>query len=466
MSQIILMSIMNFMTNFYRRAKDTGNPALNICFSSRLFLYGTLVSTILFLFSCSEKFTDIGIDLLPSKDFVSIRSNDTITVESFTEYRDSVPTRNKTYSYLGGLYDPYFGNVSSDFVAQLRLTQRWPSGADNVVIDSVKLYLQISGAKGKLGVDQVISLYEITEKLSSDSVYYSTRDPHAGYYIGSFSLPRIEKDSAQTLEVSLPLSFGEYLLRDTTKLFQSSSGEDFRDFFKGVYVTVSESVEKRGKGFIDGGRLLLILAFESGSSAVPFYITIYYHTYKASNLTFNFVVNNNSVRYNRYYHEFNSADPGKRIKHINDGQKDTLSYLQAFYGVYTRIRFKGLSSFRDSLPIAVNRARLSVPVFLDGEIYKTTNLPSPVYLIYKSKEGYNYIVPDYYMSSDFYNGKFSSSTLKYTFNIAAFVQSYLEGKITEPELIMSLGDNEYRNIIFKANNPNSPLKFELVYTRY
>jgi len=458
------------MTNFYRSLKNTGNPALNTRVSNRLLFSWIILSAVLFLFSCSEKFTDIGIDLLPSKDFVSIRSSDTITVESFTEYRDSVPTRNKTYSYLGGLYDPYFGSVSSDFVAQLRLTQRWPSGGDNVVIDSVKMYLYIGGAKGELGVDQVISLYEITEKLSSDSVYYSTRDPHAGYYIGSFSLPRVEKDSAQTLAVSLPLSFGEYLLRDTAKLFQSSSGEDFRDFFKGVYVTVSESGivsgEKGGKGFIDGGRLLLILAFEQGSSAVPFYITIYYHTYKASNLTFNFVVNNNSVRYNRYYHEFNSAKPEKRIKHINDGQKDTLSYLQAFYGVYTRIRFKGLSSFRDSLPIAVNRARLSVPVFIDGEIYKTTTLPSPVYLIYKSEEGYNYIVPDYYMSSDFYNGKFSASTLKYTFNIAAFVQSYLEGKIPEPELIMSLGDNEYRNIIFKANNSNSPVNFQLVYTRY
>lgn len=460
------MPIMNFMTNFYRKVKDTGNPACNISFSNHLLFSGIVLFAALFLFSCTEEFTDIGINLLPSKDFVNIRSNDTITVESFTEYRDSVPTRNKTYSYLGGLYDPYFGSVSSDFVAQLRLTQRWPSGGDNVIIDSVKLYLYISGAKGELGVDQIISLWEITEKLSSDSVYYSTRDPHAGYYIGSFALPRVEKDSAQTLQVSLPLSFGEYLLRDTTKLFQGGSGEDFRDFFKGVYVTVKEAGESQGKGVIEGGRQLLILPFESGSSAVPFYITIYYHTYKASNLNFNFIINNNSVRYNRYYHDFSSAEPEKRIVHINDGQKDTLSYLQAFYGVYTRIIMKGLSSFRDSLPIAVNRARLSVPVFIDGEIYEKTNMPSPVYLIYKSKEGYNYIVPDYYMSSDFYNGKFNSTTLSYTFNIAAFVQSYLEGKIPEPELIMSLGDNEYRNIIFKANTSNSPAKFELTYTRY
>lgn len=53
--------------------------------------------------------------MLPNSDFFDISSSDTIKVESFTEYRDNVPAMNKTYSYLGGLYDPYFGNSNHRF---------------------------------------------------------------------------------------------------------------------------------------------------------------------------------------------------------------------------------------------------------------------------------------------------------------------------------------------------------------
>lgn len=465
MSQHILMRIMSFMTGFYLKCENSGtksgsnNPIIS-------FIFLSAIISLLFLASCSEKYTDIGIKLLPPSDFEHLRAVDTFTVESFTNYPDSVPTNNKSYSYLGGLYNPYFGNVSSDFVAQLRLTQRWPSGGFNVVVDSVKLYLSISGARGKFGIVQKISLYEIDEKLYQDTAYYSTQNPRIKQFIGTFPLPEIKKDSAQTLEVSLPISFGEYLLRDTSRLFQASSGEDFRDFFKGVYVTVSEGEAYPDKGEINGGPLLLIFNFSSTATQVPFYITIFYHTYAASNLAFSFIINDKSVRYNRYYHDFSTAEPDKAIRHINDGVKDTLTYLQSFYGVYTKIRIPGLASFRDSSSISVNRARLTVPVYLDGTIYKADTIPSPVYLIYKTSEGRSYIVPDYYMSSDFYNGKFSATTGKFTFNIAAFVQNYIRGNIPEPELIMSLGDNEYRNIIFKANKSSMPVKFELIYSHY
>ncbi len=416
--------------------------------------------------SCSEKAIITGIELLPNSDFFDISSSDTIKVESFTEYRDSVPAMNKTYSYLGGLYDPYFGNVSSDFVAQLRLTQRWPNGADSVSIDSVKLYLHIEGAKGELGISQVISLFEISEKLSSDSTYYSTRDPHAINHLGTYSLPVIQKDTIQDLEIDIPVSLGEYLIRDTTKLIQGSTENDFRSFFKGIYVTVSEGISQGKKGIINGGPMLLVLSFDPNSYYLPFVITVFYHTTTASNLYYNFIINNNSVRYNRYYHDFATAEPEKRIKHINDGYKDTLSYLQALYGVYTKIRFKGLSSFRDSMPLSVNKAKITIPVYIDGDIYQSSNVPTSIFLIYKSSDGYNYLVPDYYLSTTFYDGTLNKSTLKFTFNIAAFVQYYLERKIPDPELVLSLSDTEYRNIILKANNSYSPVKFEISYTRY
>lgn len=63
----------------------------------------------------------------------------------------------------------------------------------------MKLYLHIEGSQGELGISQVISLFEISEKLSSDSTYYSTRDPHAINHLGTYPLPVIQKDTIQDL---------------------------------------------------------------------------------------------------------------------------------------------------------------------------------------------------------------------------------------------------------------------------
>ncbi|HOU95224.1 MAG TPA: DUF4270 family protein [Bacteroidales bacterium] len=452
------------MTNFYQETQNFSHRTS--CKFFNYFISGIIFIFLISLSSCSEKAIIAGIELLPDSDFFKISSTDTINVESFTEYRDSVPAMNKTYSYLGGLYDPYFGSVSSDFVAQLRLTEKWPSGGVSFTVDSVQLYIHIEGAKGQIGIDQTISLYEISEKLSSDSIYYSTRDPHIINDLGTYPLPVIEKDTIQDLIINLPASLGEYLTRDTTRLIQGNIENDFRSFFKGIYVTVSESISQEGKGIISGGPRLLILSFDRDSYYIPFVITVFYHTALTSNLSYSFIINNNSVRYNRYYHDFSTAQPEKRIKHINDGYKDTLSYLQSFYGVYTKIRFPGLSSFRDSMPVSVNKARITIPVYIDGDIYQSSSIPSFIFLVYKNSEGYTYIVPDYYMSTKFYNGSLNTTTLKFTFNIASFTQYYLEGKIPEPELTLSLSDVEYRNIILKANNNFSPVKFEITYTRY
>ena len=71
---------------------------------------------------------------------------------------------------------------------------------------------------------------------------------------------------------------------------------------------------------------------------------------------------------------------GKKIEHINDGYRDTLSYLQYLNGVYTKIKLPGLESLKNDpyfkKNIAVNKARLTVPVYFDGDLYKGSTVPS------------------------------------------------------------------------------------------
>jgi hypothetical protein len=449
----MLMPIMTFMTRSYHNSNLYCRLNSVLSHKSVIFFPAALFLLLLSVTSCEENPTIIGSDMLPGTDFVHIKSTNAIPVDAYSYYNDSIVTNSRNYSYLGRIYDPYFGDTKTDFVGQLRLTRKWPGGGQPLV-DSVKLYLTIAGAKGTLDTITIrqFKMFEITEQLNSAVAYYSNRDPNAGTEIGTFSLPAISKDTLKTMEIDLPKPFGIRLMEDTLKLTQDDNANDFRKFFKGLYVTMIDSPTP----------LLVAMGFTSSD----FYIRVYYHNYKTEGLTFDFIINANSVRYNRYSHDYASADPAKRIQHINDGVKDSLVYLQAFNGVFPMIKIPGLTTYKDSLPISVNKARLTFSVFLDSVNYSAANVPPQILMKYIKSDTVKYIVPDYQVNPGFFDGTFNSTKKTYSFNLASFVQEYLEGRISTPVIEMYYPEGEYKNVILKANSSTSPVKFEFTYTRF
>jgi hypothetical protein len=459
MNQSTLMPIMIFMTSYYpdlnRYSRTTAKPFL----IHKIFCL-FLLPFLLMISACTEKSTIIGVNLLPEVDFTNLQSTDTILARTINLYTDSVRTTMPAYSYMGGLYDPYYGNTFCDFVSQLRLTQKWPGGQPTV--DSVKLYLGISGAKGSRTFNPGLKLYEITEELNADSSYYSKRDPRAGMLIGTFPLGKVAKDTIQDFIVVLPTTFGEYLLRDTTKLNQESTENDFRKFFKGIYVTIESGEKSASKGSIPSIPTLLVYNPLTNN----FVIRVFYHTPDTTGAYYDFLINDKSVRYNRYLHDPSTADPAKKINHINDSIMDSVACAQSFYGAYGLIKLQGLEAYKLQAPISVNKASLVFTALLDGITYTSTTVPSKIYLAYTTSDGTKSIVPDYYISSSFFGGAYNSSTGTYSFNLAAFVQEYLEGSIPKPEVEIVLPDGEYRNTVLKSAGSDSPPKFTLVYTRF
>ena len=451
------MPIMNSMTNYFHKTKRYPGTKFVLSPVTYTQLFFSLLIMVFIATSCEQKATDIGFDLLPSGDFTSVRGTDTISVEAYSVYSDSVSTTNKTYSYLGGLYDPYLGNVTADFVAQLRLTEKW-AGKGAFVIDSVKLDFSINGTKGILSTLQALQIYEIDEDLSSDSIYYSNRDPRAIKLLATVELPLIVKDTVTSISLDLPVSFGEYLTRDTTFLYQQDPETDFRSFFKGIYLTLGEVISK---SYLSPQ--LMAMQFETGN----FVITLYYHyTSDDSRDTYLFFINSNSVRYNRYNHDYSTALPEKKIINIGQEYRDTITGQQPFNGVRTRLKLPGLEYFKNLGSVSVNKARLSIPVFLDDDIYTDDDLPSRIYMSYKDSEGAKHVLPDYIISPAFFDGSYNSTTGKYSFNITSFVQEYLEGKIPDTELEMYFPEGEYRNVILKANGAINTSTFEFVYTTF
>lgn len=463
----ILMPIMNFMTRYYHSIHH-----INRITSAPLRIFKTLSLSLvtlvtLFLYSCEEDPITIGKSLLPNSDFINIHSIDTLSVFSYTDFVDSVSSENPSVSYMGSIYDPYFGTTKAGFVSEIRMTSEW----DDLpfIIDSVRLYLKILTATST-GADkpQTLRLSEIADRIYPDQTYYSNR-PLAltGYEIAGINIPVLRTDTVNNIVLNLPNSFGEYLTRDTAMLFYSNTKPDFRSFFKGLYFQMN------------AGETPMLISLSLTNESISYYnneLYIYMHTPgTTTSKVFTFALDavNKNAAYNTYSHDFNTAEPDKKIKHINDNFLDTLSYLQYLNGVFTRIEIPGLKDLKDNPSydnIAVNKARLTLPAYFDGDNYTPSKAPVKLLLRYKTASGNKYIVPDWNVESNyhiFYNGTLDTTAHHYNINIPTFIQNYLDDKqdtiFPVLEVFQGAGTS---NLILKTKLSKTPVKLDLTYTKF
>ncbi len=198
----ILMPIMNFMTRYYHSSQyphRINSVPKNLY---NLFKLSIILLAVIFVTSCEQVPTTIGEGNLPGSDFVSINAIDTMSVTSYTLYDKSVPTDNLATSYLGQLYDSYFGTTTAEFATQIRLSSEWVD--QHYIIDSVELVLTLLDVKGASDAPQVLRLSEIAEQLYTDSMYYSDKVvPLTGYVIGDIPLPALTSDTTNIVIVKL-----------------------------------------------------------------------------------------------------------------------------------------------------------------------------------------------------------------------------------------------------------------------
>lgn len=466
------MPIMTFMTRSYHNPEySSGSKPVH----SRSFQILILIFSIAgFTFSsCEEDPTGIGKELLPGTDFVNIESTDTIKPLSFTMYDDSISTELPNDSYIGQTWDPYFGTTTASFVSQLRLKDRWDGKV--YTVDSMKLFIEFSSIKGGTGGTHYLRISEIANTISTGEKYYSnTQVPLAGFTM-DIPLPAIKPDSLNTLEIMLPdLSFANRILADTSKLFHSNNVPDFRSYFKGLHFSLVST----------GSPLMMAVSLinRSNSNAYLIYdryysnfFVIYLHDAAGNKISYYLILDavNRNASFSLYEHDFSTADPDKQIIQFNDpSNQDSLTYLQSLYGVYTRITLPGLKSLKetgDFNDIAVNKARLTVPFYADDDLYKKGNAPKQLYMRYRTAKGTKPLVPDFNIDDNhsFYDGYADTTKLVYNFNLATFVQEYLDDTtgdiLPELELLQVSG---IRNLILKNNRSRTPIEFDLTYTRY
>jgi hypothetical protein len=417
--------------------------------------------------SCEDPPGFAGRNLLPGSDFVEIESS-LLKVRSYTMYKDSVPSGMPAVSYLGTINDPYFGTTTCEFVSQVRLANKWPGGSVGI-IDSVKLFLKLLSVKGDVTDQHYLRLSEISDVIYDTVPYYSSQDvPVTPWSIEDIPLPALRPDTINNISMLVDNWFGAYILRDTSKL-KYTRDVDFREYFRGLYFRM-----------ISPGDPLLVSL--SCASPGPYgyysnYFTVYFRDEYNIEKTFTFILDAVSVNvcYNLYRHDYSTATTGNLQDIINDTTViDTISYLQQFNGVFTKLILTKLDSIKNSPEmerVSVNKARLKIPVIYVDPYYTRSNIPEKLYLRYIGKNDTAYFVPETY--TNFYDGKADTTSTSilddvYNLNIATFVQDYFndETGTIRPELEMFLLPEAGNNVMLRTNSASKPIRFEFTYTKY
>ena len=444
----MLMHITNFMTSFYNKPANYKGKRSSHKFISnfRLFSAASILG-LLALFACEEDPTKIGGSILPGSDFNVLAATDTLSVESYTYYLDTIRSSHPTSSYLGSIYNEYFGITEGGFVTQLWLYSAWPNHSRT--IDSMKLRIDIDDVIGNFVPGDEIEIWEVDEKMDLDSVYYTSRTVPTKQLLGTFALPSLPNTDT-TLTFDMPQTFIDEILRDTTKIFLDNDSADFRDYFNGLYFKYPQSANYH----------MVKANFMGGSTD----LTVYYTDTLGSNRSFIFIINSKAANYNTFTHDFDAADPAKKIKYLNQDVADTVSYMQGFNGAYTTLVIPGLEELKAQMPLGINKARLYLPAFIDETYFPKEFLPVRILARYLDSDGQRVLLSDYVLNSDFFDGKFYTLDENYVINITNFVQQYLEGEIEEPKIEIILPGYDSQNIILWANSAAKKPRLELVVT--
>ncbi len=402
------------------------------------------------LTSCEEDPTTIGTGLLPGGDKAVLFSRTDLGLDFYTMYVDSVRSNDTTY-IAGDYYNNWFGTTTSEIVTQLNLLSEWDE-EEAITVDSVYLVFSIQQYFGDTINPPYVTVYEISEELYKDTVYYSNRPIEHERVIGTYPMEGIKTDTV--LKIRIPNAVGEYLLRDTGMLFiknplPGQTYTDFRSFFKGVHYLLTNNFE---------ASFMVLNPISSANG-----IQINYSTPTVPRKAFNLVFSQKNAMYRRVTRDFTTADPDKEIQHINDGVLDTLAYLQGLNGLFPRVKIPQLEQLKSEVPLAINKARLTIPALIDGEDYTDLKAVKVLYLFYTDATGKKIILPDMSLGGA---GQYVATKDHYTFDIASFVQEYLEGRIPAPELDIYLPGNIGNSVIFRVNEATEKPKLELTFSKF
>jgi Domain of unknown function (DUF4270) len=320
---------------------------------------------ILGLVSCKKEVTPVGDGLEGSS--LGVSYTDTFTLQTYTEYMDSVETDETAVNLLGSYVDPVFGKVDCGIVTELRLSSANPAFGPvaTITMDSVVLSLRYTSINYYANIQPMtFEVYQITDDLDRESTYYGfdqasttginlveagsetvTPDIVSEQVVGEDTLPA-------HLRVRLDPSLGMALVNANEAGYMVTD-DIFADYFKGLYIKVNGSALTTAQGTI------LYTVLENSVSGV----TIYFKDDGVPK-DYAFEFNSSGARYNDLKLDYTGTNVADVIADPAKGGQVFYAQGSSLRGV---IKVPYLMNFNlDSAgnwdPKIINKAELILPV--------------------------------------------------------------------------------------------------------
>jgi Domain of unknown function (DUF4270) len=445
----------------------------------RIFFLSVFLS--IFILGCKEKdFAELNVQ--PDNDKLGATFFSTNDIISYTLKDDSSAADERAYNLLGSYVDPIFGVSEASFTSQFILSSVSPDF--NVVkngitipptIDSVVLSLVYNSAYGDLGKLnglQRIEVYELQKVTNIDSSYSSNFNVDTCYtssnLIGSkLVLPNLTKsvvvDSiAQIAQLRIKLdtaTFGKKimgLLPNTSDFLKSN--EEFKKYFKGIYVKTNNQNQSTSQG----GIIYFDLLSSSGFSR----ITTYYHNDTIQSGSFDYVISSSEcARISIFKHKYANAPLiQNQLQNSSLGQNQV--FIQAMAGLRTKIEIPLLKQLADSGNIAISKAEI---IFKIDEPFTGKYVPNAWLVLSRiDSNGVRAALPDFFesaaFSGDYYGGVYDQANQQYRFNIARYVQLVATKKYQDYGFYLETGatSNTANRVVLKGGKN---IQFNLTYIK-
>ena len=435
--------------------------------------------------SCQISDKELGADILPPGDNVEIYYDTIFEISAYPIKGEPLITSEIYYAtnrvmLLGSLEDTIFGKSTASAITQFNSPASFiPAG--NMEIDSLFLALYIRDFIGDKDQDLTLSVYEFTERLYMDSLYYSDYDAEGKYNPVPLVQQIITPEDGQTYELLIKDQdfIDKFLaIQSDTNYFYNDS--IFKDYFNGLYIT-AEPVSQEGtmaRIELANTKTRLTMKYANDSTEVD---STAERDFRYAHFTINEF---SSQKINMFEHDFSGTRLGQII---NDENAITpYSYVEGMAGVNTRFSFANLQEWMDQNPVIINSATLVfdvVPEEQSGILYD--NLPNRLMISTLLDDNSLEQIYDFNVlwSNDATQqatrfggykkaeslGLFSDTTYTYQFRMGLHFQAMLDGTKSDNDFVLQVSDGliNPRNAVLWSNLPANEkrIRLEIVYLK-
>jgi len=395
----------------------------------------------IFLAGCSEP-TLVGNDLLVDGEAFN---TDTaiLPVIIYPEREDSIVSSSvSTLSAvsLGIVSSPYFGRNKSSFFTELVLPASGVSFGTNPVLDSMVLVLDYLAILGDTTGVHDLEVYEVNEEIVRDTLYsmhefgyeplaIGTKNSHTFNQTDSLVLMNGDTVKPQ-LRLRLDDALGQRFITQNLAASDSvfNTNDDFQEWFKGIYVTVS-----------DAGSTENTMAFFNTSSSNISSVILYYANEDTTYNSFSFPIVFASNQHIKLETDYTGSNAEALL--AENPANNTFSILAPMAGINTVIEIPGLDAYSNTL---ISKAELILPVLpFEDDIDTLYSRPTEATMFWQENGETTDLVQDIIVStSSLYEFDGSLDTDEdsdisfYRMNIAVSAQEIVDGDRDDSKLII------------------------------